>query len=112
MAVFRLTTVWSVIDVSSTTVSPQIRFPGFGWSRAAPRGLNLNPGPGPVRAENYSYTQRPDVGHVQMVWRSYGDNHVPIFWITMNRPGPGLAFGLALAVRPGRYASRPMRQGL
>jgi hypothetical protein len=32
-----------VIDASSTTVSLRIRFPGFGWSRAAPRGLNLNP---------------------------------------------------------------------
>jgi site-specific DNA recombinase len=32
--------------------------------------------------------QRPDVDHVQMVWRSYGDKPAPIFWITMNRPGP------------------------
>ena len=40
---FRLTTVWSVIDASSTTVSLQIRFPGFGWSRAAPPGFELEP---------------------------------------------------------------------
>jgi hypothetical protein len=43
---------------------------------------------GHIRSENYSYTQRPDVGHVQMAWRSYGGKPVLIFWITMNRPGP------------------------
>ena len=43
---------------------------------------------GHIRSENHSYTQRPDVDHVQMVWRSYGGKPVPIFWITMNRPGP------------------------
>jgi hypothetical protein len=30
----RLTTVWSVNDARSTTVSLRIRFAGFGWSRA------------------------------------------------------------------------------
>jgi hypothetical protein len=43
---------------------------------------------GHIRSENYSSTQRPDVGHVQMVRRSYGGKPVLIFWITMNRPGP------------------------
>ena len=61
-----------------------------------------------IRSESSSSTQRPDVGHVQMVWRSCGGNLCPL--LDHDEPA-GSSLLAALDVHP-RVAMQILRHSL